>query len=97
MPSDITDYIASLNCDYDFKTVTIRNSQASANKLHCKSITFIIFISSGSHTNDFEHLLMRDLFKGYNKESRPVFNKSTAVNVQLDVAYSQLVELVRAF
>lgn len=40
---------------------------------------------------------MRDLFKGYNKDSRPVFNKSKAVDVQLDVAFSQLVELVRDF
>lgn len=38
---------------------------------------------------------MRDLFKGYNKDSRPVFNKSKAVDVELDVAFSQLVELVR--
>jgi len=40
---------------------------------------------------------MRDLFKGYNKDSRPVFNKSQAVVVQLDVAFSQLVELVGDF
>lgn len=38
---------------------------------------------------------MRDLFEDYNKDSRPVFNKSRAVDVQLDVAFSQLVELVR--
>lgn len=37
---------------------------------------------------------MEHLFKGYNKDSRPVFNKSEAVNVELDVAYSQLVDLV---
>lgn len=40
---------------------------------------------------------MRDLFKDYNKDSRPVFNKSKAVIVQLDVAFSQLVELVGDF
>ena len=40
-------------------------------------------------------MLMRDLFRDYNKDSRPVFNKSAAVNVELDVAFSQLVELVR--
>lgn len=40
---------------------------------------------------------MRDLFHGYNKDSRPVFNKSKAVDVQLDVAFSQLVELVGDF
>lgn len=40
---------------------------------------------------------MRDLFDGYNKDSRPVFNKSKAVDVQLDVAFSQLVELVGDF
>ena len=40
---------------------------------------------------------MRDLFKGYKKDSRPVFNKSKAVDVQLDVAFSQLVELVGDF
>ena len=37
---------------------------------------------------------MKDLFDGYNKDSRPVFNKSRAVDVQLDIAYSQLVDLV---
>lgn len=37
---------------------------------------------------------MKDLFDGYNRDSRPVFNKSKAVNVELDVAYSQLVDLV---
>lgn len=42
-------------------------------------------------------MLMRDLFKDYNKDSRPVFNKSTAVDVELDVAFSQLVELVRTY
>lgn len=40
---------------------------------------------------------MRDLFRDYNMDSRPVFNKSTAVNVELDVAFSQLVELVRTY
>lgn len=50
-------------------------------------------LSQGSHANDFEHRLMEHLFKGYNKDSRPVFNKSEAVNVELDVAYSQLVDL----
>ena len=40
---------------------------------------------------------MRDLFDCYNKDSRPVFNKSKAVDVQLDVAFSQLVELVGDF
>ena len=42
-------------------------------------------------------MLMRDLFRDYNMDSRPVFNKSTAVNVELDVAFSQLVELVRTY
>lgn len=36
---------------------------------------------------------MKDLFDGYNKDSRPVFDKSKAVDVELDVAYSQLVDL----
>lgn len=49
--------------------------------------------AQGSHVDDFEHRLMKDLFDGYNKDSRPVFNKSKAVNVELDVAYSQLVDL----
>ena len=42
-------------------------------------------------------MLMRDLFRDYNMDSRPVFNKSTAVNVELYVAFSQLVELVRTY
>ena len=54
-----------------------------------------IICNLGHHANDSEHQLMKDLFDGYNKDSRPVFNKSKAVNVELDVAYSQLVDLVR--
>ena len=50
----------------------------------------------GSHANDNEHRLLRDLFKNYDKDARPVFDKQKAVNVELDVAYSQLVDLVSA-
>lgn len=46
-----------------------------------------------THRDDFEHKLLKDLFYQYNKESRPVYNKSKAVDVELDIAYSQLVNL----
>ena len=39
--------------------------------------------------------MIEDLLRDYKKDSRPVFNKSEAVKVELDVAYSQLVDLVR--
>ena len=52
-------------------------------------------LNIGSHVNDSEHRLIEDLLTDYKKDSRPVFNKSEAVKVELDVAYSQLVDLVR--
>lgn len=52
-------------------------------------------LNIGSHVNDSEHRLIEDLLRDYKKDSRPVFNKSEAVKVELDVAYSQLVDLVR--
>ena len=52
-------------------------------------------LNLGSHVNDSEHRLIEDLLRDYKKDSRPVFNKSEAVKVELDVAYSQLVDLVR--
>lgn len=50
-------------------------------------------VAQGSHVNDSEHRLIEDLLRDYKKDSRPVFNKSEAVKVELDVAYSQLVDL----
>ena len=40
-------------------------------------------------------MLLKDVFRDYHREARPVLNKEDAVKVELDVAYSQLVELVR--
>lgn len=54
-----------------------------------------LVLNLGSHVNDSEHRLIKDLLRDYTKDSRPVFNKSEAVKVELDVAYSQLVDLVR--
>ena len=54
-----------------------------------------LVLNLGSHVNDSEHRLIKDLLRDYKKDSRPVFNKSEAVKVELDVAYSQLVDLVR--
>ncbi|XP_048581252.1 neuronal acetylcholine receptor subunit alpha-3 isoform X2 [Nematostella vectensis] len=45
------------------------------------------------HTEDVEHRLLNDLFKDYNKEARPVLNKSEAIEVQFDMAYAQLINL----
>ena len=47
---------------------------------------------------DDESRLFAKLFKNYriNREVRPVRNKSSAVLVTLDLAYSQLVDLVSA-
>ena len=57
--------------------------------------SLFLVLNIGSHVNDSEHRLIEDLLKDYKKDSRPVFNKSEAVKVELDVAYSQLVDLVR--
>ena len=40
-------------------------------------------------------MLLKDVFRDYHREARPVLNKEDAVKVELDIAYSQLVELVR--
>ncbi|XP_048583770.1 neuronal acetylcholine receptor subunit alpha-10 [Nematostella vectensis] len=42
---------------------------------------------------DNEHRLIYDLFRGYSSEVRPVLNYTNPVQVKLDLAYSQLVEL----
>lgn len=57
--------------------------------------SLFLVLNLGSHVNDSEHRLIEDLLRDYKKDSRPVFNKSEAVKVELDVAYSQLVDLVR--
>ena len=54
------------------------------------------FLLAGQHREDFEHKLIYDLFKtGYSKEALPVINKSEAIEVMFDMAYSQLIYLVR--
>mgnify|MGYP000418139986 CR=1 FL=1 len=53
------------------------------------------FFPRGSHRTDYEHKLMKDLFQNYSKEARPVMNKSEAIAVKFDLAYSQLIYLVR--
>ena len=60
----------------------------------CTTLRSDISVSLETHRDDFEHKLLKDLFNQYNKESRPVYNKSKAVDVELDIAYSQLVNLV---
>ena len=60
-------------------------------------ICFTSFIlPTGYHNEDFEHSLIHDLFKsGYSKDALPVRNKSEAIEVKFDLAYSQLIYLVR--
>ncbi|EDO45564.1 predicted protein, partial [Nematostella vectensis] len=41
----------------------------------------------------WEHKLITTLFKDYQRDARPVYNKSEAVRVSLDIAYSQLIDL----
>ena len=56
----------------------------------------LFILAKGFHSEDFEHKLIHDLFKsGYSKEALPVRNKSEAIEVMFDMAYSQLIYLVR--
>ena len=55
-----------------------------------------LILLPGSHRMDPEHRLFKDLFDGYNFNARPVVNKSDAVVVRFDMAFSQLITLVRA-
>lgn len=56
----------------------------------------LFILPTGHHSEDFEHRLIYDLFKsGYSKEALPVTNKSEAIEVMFDMAYSQLIYLVR--
>lgn len=51
---------------------------------------------AGYFKDDHEHKLINSLFKSnYSKEALPVVNKSEAVQVTFDLAYSQLIYLVR--
>lgn len=54
---------------------------------------FGVASSQGSHTDDYQHKLIADLFKGYSKDALPVMNKSEAIEVKFDLAYSQLIYL----
>ena len=61
-----------------------------------KHISLTLYLLVGQHREDFEHKLIYDLFKtGYSKEALPVMNKSEAIEVMFDMAYSQLIYLVR--
>ena len=44
---------------------------------------------------DAEYELIRKLLKGYDKNVRPVKNKKDSIRVEFDLAYNQLVDLVR--
>lgn len=58
--------------------------------------TGFTYLLVGQHKDDFEHKLIHDLFKtGYSKEVLPVTNKSEAIEIMFDMAYSQLIYLVR--
>lgn len=58
--------------------------------------TGFTYLLVGQHKDDFEHKLIHDLFKtGYSKEVLPVINKSEAIEIMFDMAYSQLIYLVR--
>lgn len=63
-----------------------------------RSVWFVSLSFSylGHHREDYEHKLIRELFQsGYSKEALPVTNKSEAIEVMFDLAYSQLIYLVR--
>ena len=63
---------------------------------HEKKKNIFRFLLVGQHREDFEHKLIYDLFKtGYSKEALPVINKSEAIEIMFDMAYSQLIYLVR--
>ena len=68
-----------------------------ANKVFTSIFTCSFYpYTVGYHSEDFEHKLIHDLFKsGYSKEALPVRNKSEAIEVMFDMAYSQLIYLVR--
>ena len=58
--------------------------------------TGFTYLLVGQHRDDFEHKLIHDLFTtGYSKEALPVINKSEAIEIMFDMAYSQLIYLVR--
>ena len=56
---------------------------------------FIHFLEGVIKNDDDELRLVKDLFKNYKSEVRPVKNKSEAIEVLFGIAYTQLVELVR--
>ena len=55
-------------------------------------------LSTAPHNQDDDEMrLVSHLLKTYNKEVRPVQNKSDAVQVIFGMAYTQLLDLVRYF
>ena len=61
--------------------------------LQCSSRLFPCLVTSGDDDDD-ELRLVTDLFSGYNKNVRPVEDKSLPIEVKFGIAYTQIVDLV---
>ena len=52
------------------------------------------FVSQADRRETEEFRLLRDLFKDYDKEVRPVYNTSEAVNVEFSLSLIQIISVV---
>ena len=52
------------------------------------------FVSQADKRETEEFRLLRDLFKDYDKEVRPVYNTSEAVNVEFSLSLIQIISVV---
>ena len=59
-----------------------------------KLTLFIFSLTVETLQNPDEDRLLRDLFKDYNKDVRPVVNMSQAVQVTFGITFSQIIDVV---
>lgn len=103
--NEMTRTFANANKKFRPKEITIcgeceqiLKSRIIFKRLSTHDMFYLSILLIGYHSEDFEHRLIHDLFKsGYSKEALPVRNKSEAIEVMFDMAYSQLIYLVRNY
>ena len=70
-------------------SATMEKNMTDRNQLEC------IVDKTNPTEMDPEHQLIEHLMKNYNQDTRPVLDKTKPVRVLFDLAFSQIVELVR--
>ena len=68
------------------------NEKTLSNDNNCYLLFFFVLSTVKSETEEFR--LLRNLFKDYDKEVRPVYNTSDVVNVNFSLSIIQIISVV---